>query len=107
MNNIWIYLLLWVSLIYIAYRIGKYEFFRKEYKTRILFGYMNTYYNGEDFAITPYLYGWMPDTSEVKIIGLGLCWGYYSVTVAICNNTPEGFPTFKNYTNKIDDQNED
>ena len=62
---------------------------------RILFGYQNTKTNGEDMALTPYLFRVFMHGVVVKIYGIGLCWFYHSFYIAIGFNVPKEFPTFK------------
>lgn len=50
----------------------------------IVFDYMDTRSNGEDFALTPYLalvYCWkhIPNVLISKNIGLCVCWGWWAV----------------------------
>ena len=53
--------------------------------------YMNTKSNNEDFAITPYLFGVKVIGKKIKVIGLGICWGYASFFLGF------GFGVSKNY----------
>ena len=62
---------------------------------RILGGYQDTRTNKEDFAITPYLFGVWLTGQVVKVYGLGICWGYYSLFLAIGFNIPSNYPSFK------------
>jgi hypothetical protein len=62
---------------------------------RIIGGYQNTKTNNEDFAITPYLFGVKMVGYQIKVIGLGLCWGYASVYLGIGFGLPKDFLSFK------------
>ena len=58
---------------------------------KMIRGYMNTKSNNEDFAITPYLFGVKVIGKKIKVIGLGICWGYASFFLGF------GFGVSKNY----------
>jgi hypothetical protein len=63
---------------------------------RLIGGYQDTRTNKEDFAITPFLFGvyyW----GEIKVLGLGICWGWSSVFLGIGFNVPKKVPTFRSY----------
>ena len=61
---------------------------------RFLSGFQDTRTNKEDFAITPYLFGvWVNEKSKVR--GFGICWGYYSVYLALGFNIPKSYPSFR------------
>lgn len=64
---------------------------------RILGGYQNTKNNGEDFALTPFLFGVYVNGATVKVFGLGLCWGWYSGYLGLGFNVPKGYPSFKKF----------
>jgi hypothetical protein len=71
---------------------------------KLLSGFQDTRSNKEDIAITPYIFGvWMVGT-EIQVYGFGLCWGFYSVFIALGFNIPKGFPFFtvikRNYKKK-------
>jgi len=59
----------------------------------IVGGYQNTKNNNEDFAITPYLFSVYVNL-RIKIFGIGICWGFYSVYIGIGFNIPKGYPLF-------------
>lgn len=61
---------------------------------KIFTGYSDTRSNNEDFAITPYISSILVNT-DIKVIGIGLCWGYFSIFIAIGKNLPKGYPFFK------------
>ena len=63
---------------------------------RLIFGYQDTRTNKEDFAITPFLSSIL-SWKNTKVVGLGICWGYWSVFCGLGFNIPKGFPTFRNY----------
>ena len=66
-------------------------------KVNFLSGYQNTKKNGEDFALTPYLFLVNGQNYESKCLGIGICWGYYGFFIAFATNIPKGFPFFKKY----------
>jgi hypothetical protein len=62
---------------------------------RLIGGFQDTRTNKEDFAITPYLFSVFVNGHIIKVIGLGLCWGYYSYYLGLGLNIPKNYPTFK------------
>jgi len=62
---------------------------------RIIGGYQDTRTNNEDFAITPFLFGVWSNGVIVKIFGIGICWGFYSVYIGIGFGIPKKYPSFK------------
>ena len=56
---------------------------------------MDTRTNKEDFALTPYLFGVWVIVEIVQVYGIGVCWGWYSVYVALSKNMPKNYPSFK------------
>ena len=62
---------------------------------RIIGGYQDTRTNKEDFALTPYLFGVWLKGNVIRVYGLGVCWGYYSLFLAIGINIPPNYPSFK------------
>jgi len=61
---------------------------------RFISGFQDTRTNKEDFALTPYLFGvWVSEKSKVR--GFGICWGYYSIFVALGFNIPKNYPIFR------------
>jgi len=61
---------------------------------RIVAGFQDTRSNNEDFALTPYLFSvWMPG-KVIKIYGIGICWGYYSIYIALGQNIPPNISGF-------------
>lgn len=69
-----------------------YEYFRN---FRIIGGFQDTRNNNEDFAITPYLFSFLVNMEVVKVVGIGICWGYYSVYMGIGKNIPNGYSGFR------------
>ena len=61
---------------------------------RLVSGFQDTRSNGEDFALTPYVFGVWTSHENGKVRGFGLCWGYYSVYIGVGSNIPKGFPWF-------------
>jgi len=62
---------------------------------RFIGGFQDTRTNNEDFALTPYLFGVWVTGEKIKVCGLGICWGYYSVYLGLGRNIPSSYPTFK------------
>ena len=63
---------------------------------RIIGGYQDTRVNGEDFALTPYLFSVVVNGDILKIYGLGICWGFYSAYLGIAFNLPRQYKSFQN-----------
>jgi hypothetical protein len=68
-----------------------------EGKTRYSFigGFQDTRTNKEDFALTPYLFVVWVTGEVIKVRGIGICWGYYAVYLALGWNIPPNYPSFK------------
>jgi hypothetical protein len=64
----------------------------KSKKIRLIGGFQDTRTNKEDFALSPYLFGVWVTGKIVKIRGIGICWGYYSVYLALGFNIPKDYP---------------
>lgn len=62
---------------------------------KIVSGFQNTRKNKEDFAITPYLFGVWIQEEIIKVYGMGLCWGFYSIYIGIGFNIPKGYGGFR------------
>ena len=62
---------------------------------KIISGFQDTRTNKEDFAITPYLFGVWVSGKIIKVYGIGLCWGFYSIFVGIGFNIPKGYSGFR------------
>jgi hypothetical protein len=67
---------------------------------KIIGGYQNTKTNNEDFAITPYLFAVYYSGESIKVIGLGLCWGFSSVYIGTGFGIPKGYRNFYNHNKK-------
>ena len=52
-------------------------------------GLMDTRTNKEDFALTPFLFLVDFKGDVIRVVGLGVCWGHYSVYVGIGKNVPK------------------
>ncbi len=63
-------------------------------RIRLIGGFQDTRTNKEDFALTPYLFSVILH-SLIKVYGLGICWGWYSVYIGVGVNIPKDFPSFK------------
>lgn len=58
-------------------------------------GWQNTKDNGEDFAITPYVFSVIPaNPNKYKTYGFGLCWGRLAIFIAYSFNI-KGLGFFK------------
>ena len=62
---------------------------------RFIGGFQDTRTNGEDFALTPYFFGVWVTGEVIKVRGLGICCGYYSVYLGLGWNIPPNYPSFK------------
>lgn len=63
-------------------------------QTRFIGGFQDTRINEEDFALTPYLFSVWVTGKVIKIRGIGICWGYYSVYLGLGWNIPKKYPNF-------------
>ncbi len=71
------------------------EILKNNVSCRFICGFLDTRTNNEDFALTPYLFRVWMTGKIIKVRGIGICWGYYSVFLALGWNLPKGYPTFK------------
>ena len=62
--------------------------------------FKDTRINNEDFALTPFLFGVWINGGIIKVIGIGICWGYYCGYLGLGMNIPNGFPRFRFQTYK-------
>ena len=62
---------------------------------RFIGGFQDTRTNKEDFALTPYLFGVCVTGEIIKVRGIGICWGYYSIYLGLGWNIPKEYPSFK------------
>jgi hypothetical protein len=69
-------------------------------KIRFIGGFQNTKLNGEDFALTPYLFSVWATGEIIKVYGIGICWGYYSFYLALGFNIPKNIASFGIHNNK-------
>lgn len=57
--------------------------------------------NGEDFALTPYVFTVyvtsLFEQNKGKIFGIGLCWGFWSIFIGIGIDIPKSYPFFISY----------
>lgn len=65
---------------------------------RLLILTMDTRINGEDLALTPYLFFVGFSGTVIKVYGIGLCWGYFAFSINIGFGVPKQYPTFKHYS---------
>lgn len=54
----------------------------------LVLGFQDTRINGEDFAITPFLFS-IYVNKTIKVFGIGLCWGRYAGYIGIVFNLPK------------------
>lgn len=64
---------------------------------KFIYGKTDTRKNGEDFALTPYIFLVNCIEGNSKVYGLGICWGYSACFISYGFNVPEGFTSFKKY----------
>ena len=62
---------------------------------KLIGGYQNTKDNEEDLALTPYLFLVHCDAKIIKVYGIGFCWFWCSVYIAIGFNLPKKYSGFK------------
>lgn len=62
--------------------------------TSIVGGTQDTRSNGEDFALTPYLFSVVSTKQLFKIYGIGICWGWWCIHFGIMLNTPKALGKF-------------
>ena len=61
---------------------------------KIVAGYQNTKKNNEDFALTPYLFLVIANCKIIQVYGIGICWAYFSIYIALAFNLPKGYKKF-------------
>jgi len=61
---------------------------------KLIGGYQDTRTNGEDLAITPYLFRVKSIGKIVKVYGIGVCFGYWSIYLGLGFGIPKGHPRF-------------
>ena len=54
---------------------------------------MDTRTNKEDFVLTPFLFG--IHAKKAKLIGIGICWGWWSLSIGIAFALPKGIKSFQ------------
>lgn len=69
---------------------------------KIIGGYQDTRTNGEDFALTPYLFLVIAKFYFVQVYGIGLCWGFWSIYLGIGFNIPKEYSGFRIISKKPD-----
>ena len=60
----------------------------------IVGGYQDTRDNGEDFALTPFLFSVVSRKSFFKIYGIGICWGWWCIHVGLMFRAPKELRSF-------------
>ena len=70
-------------------------FLKTRVSCRFIGGFQDTRTNNEDFALTPYLFSVWVTGEIIKVCGIGICWGHYSVYLGLGWNVPENYPSFK------------
>lgn len=64
----------------------------------IQLGHQDTRADGEDLALTPYLFLVnTKDLNTTKVIGFGICWIYFSIYMAVGYNVPKNLRGFNNH----------
>jgi hypothetical protein len=63
--------------------------------SRFIGGFQDTRTNKENFALTPFLFGIWATGEIIKVRGIGICWGYYSIYLGLGWNIPKNYPSFK------------
>lgn len=58
-----------------------------------ILSYQDTRWNNEDFALTPFLF--LVKCNEVRVYGVGICWGWFALSLCIVFNSPKNYPFFK------------
>lgn len=66
---------------------------------RIIIGYQNTKYNGDDLELTPFLFLVNPSVEIIKVYGIGICWLHQAIYIGLAFNLPKHFKkVFFNHT---------
>jgi len=60
---------------------------------RIVGGIQDTRLNGEDFALTPFLFSVVVHKT-LKLYGIGICWGWWACYIGFSLNLPKEIPSF-------------
>jgi hypothetical protein len=60
----------------------------------LISGTQDTRKNGEDFAITPFLFGVKSVNDPMRIYGLGLSWGWWAIHLSVIIGLPKGCKRF-------------
>ena len=58
-------------------------------KIALISGYQDTRDNGEDFALTPYLFSVVSTKNFFKIYGIGISWGWWCIHIGFMFNAPK------------------
>ena len=61
----------------------------------IITGFYSCKKENQDFALTPFLSRILATNKSKKIYGLGFCWGWYCVYIALAFGIPKNYPLFK------------
>lgn len=64
-------------------RITEHPFYQTRANCHFIGGFQDTRTNKEDFALTPYLFGVWATGKIIKVRGIGICWGYYSIYLGL------------------------
>jgi hypothetical protein len=59
---------------------------------RLIRGLQDTRTNGEDFALTPYLGLVKAVKRPMRLYGLSLTWGYYTIYLGLGFSLPKSYP---------------
>lgn len=67
---------------------------------KVFIALQDTRLNGEDLALTPFLFLVNSKGQKFKLIGLGLCWFHYAFAISFLFNSNNHLPfiNFRKYT---------
>ena len=61
---------------------------------RFIGGFQDIRTNKEDFALTPFLFLVNTKGKILKVVGVGFCWGFYSIYFGLGFNIPKHYSWF-------------
>jgi hypothetical protein len=67
----------------------------KRSKIKFICAVQNTKWNGEDMALTPYIFLVKSNACNSRTVGLGICWIHFAIAFCLGFNIPKSFPTFR------------
>lgn len=68
---------------------------------RFVCGYQDTRTIGADLALTPYLFRVWVNGKAIIVVGIGLCWLYYSFYIGFGFGLPKGYGGYKNHNKPL------